>query len=58
MFTGRAFQANIRAKAGDFPGRASAWMGLLKTQDVVQIQIREHGEIISYVENSQFYDYS
>jgi hypothetical protein len=46
-FAGGAFQANIRAEAGDFPGRSSTWMGLFKTQNVVQIQFGEHGGIIS-----------
>jgi hypothetical protein len=37
VFAGRTFKANIRTKAGDFPGSPSAWMGLLKTQNVVHI---------------------
>jgi hypothetical protein len=54
VFTGRALQADIRPKAGDFPGCPSAWMGFLKPQNIVHIQIGEHGKIISYVENLLF----
>jgi hypothetical protein len=54
VLAGGAFQTNICAEAGDFPGRPSAWMGLLKAQNVVHIQFGEHGEIISYVENRHF----
>ncbi len=46
MPAGAAFQADIRAQAEDGPFVAAARMRLAQPNNIVQLQVGEHGEII------------
>jgi len=39
---GAAFQANICAQTGDIPFIPAAWVRLTQTDNVVELQVREH----------------
>jgi hypothetical protein len=55
---GYAFQADIRAQPYHFPGISPTGVWLLQLQDIVYVQVREHGWIISQVVLGPLCDYS